>query len=303
MQIIQGRIKRPFNIIVFGVPGIGKSTFAADAPKPLFLGAEENDELTVDRGNKPESFDEFIQQLEWLFVNRRSNKTIVIDTLDSIEKLLHKKILESDPKSSGSMGKAHGGYGKAFEMAEQEMLGVKTRLARMRDELGMNIIILAHSKKVQSVDTILGFQHDTYEMTLHQRVQNVFVDWVSAVLFANYVTYFKEDNNSERMFATGQGERVLLTEKRPGHLGKNRFSMPYKIPLEFSAFYKCYLDFYDQKPVDPEQLRQSIMGACELIPHDADTVSMIIKRTGEAGDDVKQLQAILNRVFEITKGQ
>jgi hypothetical protein len=303
MQIISGRIKKPFAIVVFGIPGIGKSTFASHAPSPIFLGAEENDELDVNRLPMAKTFEEFNKQLDYvLSLPIGQYKTVVIDTIDSVEKLLHRQILNDDPKAKGAMGKAHGGYGKAYEIAETEMLSVREKLKTMRDQMGMNVILLAHSKKRQSTDTILGFQHDTYELTLHERVQNVFVDWVSAVLFANYVTYFKEDVNSEKMFASGEGERLLLTEKRPGHLGKNRYSMPYKIALEFSAFEKCYNDFFNNKPLDPNQLRESIMGACELLQNDAATYSAVINKTGEAGDDVKQLQTILNRVLEITKG-
>jgi hypothetical protein len=34
----------------------------------------------------------------------------------------------------------------------------------------------------------------------------------------------------------GDGERILLTEERPSHVAKNRWSLPYELPLQFSAF-------------------------------------------------------------------
>jgi hypothetical protein len=266
-EIIKGQVKKPFNIILFGVPGIGKSTFAKMAPKPIFVGAEENDELDVDRFPHPKSFDEFKSQLEFL-KTLTLYKTVVIDTLDSVERLLHRKILDLDPKAGGVLGKALGGYGKAFEYAESEMIHIRDLLKDLRDKCGMNVILLAHSKKVRATDTVLGLEYDTFELALHQRVQGVFVDWVSAVFFANYVAKEKEGANTDKVFAMGHGKRVVYTEKRPGHLGKNRFHLPYEMGLDFNEFHRGYEAFYS-KPVDPVAIAEEIKGLLQNVSDEA----------------------------------
>jgi hypothetical protein len=299
-MIIEGKEYKPFNVVLIGVPGIGKSTWASNAPNPLFIGADEMSELDCARLPQVKSFDEFENQLKWILKEKPKKETLVIDTIDSVEQLLHAKILSEDPKSNGAMAKAHGGFGKAYEMAQHEMIRIRDQyLKPIRDQLGWNIIILSHCKKTTASDTILGLQYDTYEMTLHQKAQNVFVDWVSCVFFANYVAHQADDANSSKVFALGHGERVLLTEKRPGHLGKNRFNLPYEIPLDFNEFHKLFKGFYEVSGPTKEALLASINGLLNNIK-DVDLKSRVLKTVADAGSNTKKIQRVLQRVQELT---
>lgn len=298
----KGKKKEPFNVILFGVPGIGKTSWAANTPSPIFVGGEETSEMDIARLTQPRTYAEFISQIDWL-VHQSKNfdyKTLVIDTLDSIETLLHQQILDTDPKGTKSMIAAHGGYGKAYEIAANEFSQLKEKLKTIRNN-GLNIVLLAHSKKAQAVDTILGMQYDTYELNLHQKAQSVFVDWVSAVLFANYIVHQQSGTNTDRIFATGEGERVLLTEKRPGHLGKNRFSLPYEMPLQFEAFFDAYNKFFDHGPTI-DMVVLSIEGLMQNIS-DNDLIGKITSQLTAARElgDMQKLFRIAERVREIVK--
>jgi hypothetical protein len=299
LEISSGKKKKPFNVVLAGTPGIGKSTWAQAAPNPIFLGAEENDELdNASRYPIPGSWDEFVSQLTHLRQNPKDYKTVVIDTADSVEKLLHKKILAMDKNGARAMMQAMGGYGKAYEFAESEMSVVRDILKALRDQCGMHVIILAHTKKVRATDTIIGMEYDTYELNLHAKVQALFMDWVSAVLFANYVAHEKDGVNTDKVFAMGVGQRVLFTEKRPGHLGKNRYRLPYEMELEFADFYAAYEAFY-AAPADPDVLRTTILGMIENV-RDAKTVDAIIKSVDDNKGNGPMLEKILARVQELT---
>jgi hypothetical protein len=308
-QIIKGRMKKPFNVVLIGVPGIGKTSWAVGyedaqgvwhdgAPNPVVIGPEENDEIQADRFPQPASFDEFNLQLLDLVRNPRGYKTVVVDTLDAVEKLLHQKILAMDSKQSGSMMAALGGYGKAYERAESEMVYTRSLLKQLRDKHGMNLILIAHTKTARAVDTVLGLEYDTFEMNLHAKVQALFVGWVSCVLFANYVAKAQEGVNSDKVFAMGHGERVLLTAKRPGHLGKNRYNLPYKLPLEFSEFMAGYEAFYAGKLPEPAQLIDAILGLLSNV-QDEDLKKKIMLNIESNKDNAKVLQAYLDRVQEL----
>jgi hypothetical protein len=308
-QIIRGRVKKPFNVVLIGVPGIGKTSWAVGyedeqgvwhegAPKPIVIGPEENDEIQADRFAQPGSFDEFNAQLTDLIANPRGYQTCVIDTLDAVEKLLHKKILGMDSKQSGSMMAALGGYGKAYERAESELMHTRSLLKQLRDKHGMNIILIAHTKKARATDTVLGLEYDTYEMNLHAKAQALFVDWVSCVLFANYVARPQEGANSDKIFAMGHGERVLLTARRPGHLGKNRYNLPYKLPLEFTDFYAGYEAFYAGKLPEPAQLIDAILGLLSNI-QDEDFKKKVMLSVEDNKDNAKFLQKCIDRLNEL----
>lgn len=299
MEIIKGKVKKPFNVILYGVPGIGKSTWAAGAPAPLFIGAEENDELDVPRLKRAETWIQFIEQISWLVDKRPEYQTLVIDTVDSVEKLLHRHILSQDQKSSGSMARAHGGYGRAFEQAESEMIKLRSQLQVLRDS-GKGIVLLAHSNKTKADDTHIGLQYDTYEMAIHRKAQAVFVDWVSCVLFANYVVHRADDDNSDKVFAIGQGERKVLTEKRPGFLAKNRYNLPFEMPLEFGAFYEAYIQFYEtDSSTTPDEIYQSCVGLLSNIT-DEELQKKIVMTMDKAleAKDLKMMSNIKRRIEE-----
>lgn len=299
-DVQSGKKKKPFNVILFGVPGIGKSTWASEAPAPVFVGGEETGELDVARFPQSKTYQEFVDQVAH-FSNSCGTlpyQTLVVDTLDSIEALLHQKILAEDPKQTGSMIAAHGGYGKAYEIAAGELVKLRVHFNAIREQ-GINLIFLAHSKKAQAVDAILGMQYDTYELSLHQKAQSVFVEWVSAVFFANYIVHAQSGTNTEKIFATGDGARVLLTEKRPGHLGKNRFSLPYEMPLEFRAFFTAFNEFFDSGP-KLGTLLDSVMAMAEMVA-DQGVKQKVFEQIAVSKTDMAKLLKIKGRLEEIIK--
>ncbi len=307
MEIIQGMREKPLNMVLIGVPGIGKTTFAAEAPDPLFVGAEENDEIEAKRLKQVTTFAEFEEQLRWVRDTKPNVKTLVIDTLDSIEMLLHNQILAGDSSAKGNINRAHGGYGAALNIAAAELMRLRDQyLKPIRDVNGLNIIMLAHAKKTTAVDTLIGLQYDTYELNLHSKAQGIFVDWVSCVLFASYINTKLEDDNSDKVFAASEGYRVLLTEKRPGHLGKNRFNLPYELPFTkedpFNPFMKLVKDFYAGKLPSPESVRQNIIGLLENIadnPKEPDFKTKVTASVEAAGDNVKRLMFIRDKLREV----
>lgn len=297
MEIIKGKRKKPFSVILHGEAGVGKTTWASNAPKPIFVGAEENDEIECDRMKIPNNWDEYLEQLSWLAGNHHNYETLVLDTIDGIEKLLHAKVLASDKKQTGSMVTAHGGFSKAYDIAMNHFIKMREMLRALRDSRQMNIIILAHSEKVKETNTVLASTFDSFEMALHKKSQAVFVDWVSCVLFATYNVQKKEDANTDKIFAAGDGERVVFAEKRPGFLAKNRYGLPLEMQMDFSEFYQGYLDFYK---VDDSrsalEIRESIFSLCgNLKP---ELVIKVQKSIDKAGDDIGELIRIENKVKE-----
>ncbi len=220
----------------------------------------------------------------------------MLDTLDSAESLVHRALLESDAKKTGSMIAAHGGYGKAYDMAASKFLELRDRMKALRDDHGMNIILIAHAKKATVTDSILGMAYDTQEMSLHAKAQAIFADWVSAVLFATYVVQPQAGTNTDKVFAMGEGQRVLLTEKRPGHIGKNRFNLPYEMPLDFSKLSAAIEKFYATGP-SASAITETITGLALNV--DEELKAKIQAQVEKAQGSLPKLQKIELRLREV----
>src|SRR5271165_6939092 len=85
-NVTKGKLKKPFTVLVYGVDGVGKTTFAAGAPNPIFIGQEHgSNNLDVSRGRAPKDFDEIVADLKELRDDQHDYKTVVLDSLDWME--------------------------------------------------------------------------------------------------------------------------------------------------------------------------------------------------------------------------
>lgn len=290
MKIISGKKKKPFAIIVAGEPGTGKSTFASHAPKPIFIPTEDTSELDIDRYPVAKTWPSFLSALD--DVKNFDYKTVVIDAIDGVETLLHKWLLENDPKRSKTAASAYGGYGNFYVEAQKHFdQDLKSRLESLRDDHGKHIIIVAHTTKKSVIDPVIGASYDSLTLNLHPKTHSVLVDWVSCVMFASKVSVMAE-TNGKGSFAVGTGERVLYTEGRPGFTSaKNRYNLPFEMPLDFHVFYKGYEDFFSGKKRQIEDILASLNLLTAQI-----TDEEMAKKVGEAilkaGGDIDKLEAI-----------
>lgn len=281
MQIISGKVKKPFNVLLYGQPGAGKSTWASKSPKPIFLASDELDELDVDRLPKINEVDELHAQLTWLKDNDHSYQTVVVDTIDAVEKIVHQNILNNEKTDkTRSMNKSCGGYGNGYNVALDMMTAVRDSLAYLRDHKKMNIITLCHSTTSVTNDPLLGDSYTEYNLAVHKNVQSLFVDWVSAVLFLAFnVTKSEKDK-----FAYGSGERYIYTQKKPGFEAKNRYHLDAVIPCPeedpFTSFWEGYQAYFQSATPPKEKIIESINALLENVKDDTareKTVAMLSK--------------------------
>lgn len=236
-KVTSGVKMHPLAIMVMGRPGIGKSTLGSNAKNPIYMGAEDTNSLDVSRFPKIIEWNQVHECVDSLINEKHEFKTLVIDTLDSIEPLLHRQICKES--SVKSLELAYGGYGKGYTRAAEMFLDFRNKLELLRAK-GMNILILAHTESKVFEDPMLGVSYRKYEMKMHKKAFPIFSEWVDAVLFADFET-FKTDNDKP----VGVGKRIMYTEARPGFEAKNRFNLPYIVDLDWGILCGHIMNFYN----------------------------------------------------------
>ncbi len=237
------RIKPP-KVALMGVGGIGKTTFAAGATKPYFLFTEEGQgKLDLPRLELREddpvirTWDEIMGAVGALYEQEHEHKTLVIDTLDGLEPLLWAKVCEDH--NASSIEDVMGGYGKGYVVAADYGRRLLQGLDALRNDRKMAIVLLAHieRKRFEPPDSPA---YDRYKLRLQNRFADLVQEWVDVLMFANWkvhvVTETDKRTKSERKRGAGSGERVMYTEERPAHWGKNRYGLPFEMPLSWAAF-------------------------------------------------------------------
>lgn len=263
-SITRGRRKNPRRIIVFGVEGIGKTTFAANAPNPILLGAEDgSDQLDVPRFPSPKSFEDTLDAVKSLTEGEHDYQSLVIDTVDWLEPLIWEHCCRRDKEESIESY----GYGKGYTTALDEWRRLLRALQGLRAEKGMEVIFLAHSW-MKTFKNPEGEDFDRYELKLNAKAGGLLKEWCDAVLFANYETYAKKDERTKRVRGVATGSRLLFTERTAAYDAKNRYGLPSSISLDYAEFSR----------------------ACDAgEPADVDAlISEIKRKAGELGGELEQ---------------
>lgn len=291
-EVIEGRIDAPMRLLVYGVEGVGKSTFAAGAPKPVFVGELGGTRrLKVARFREPRTWQNLFEAIEELTTGEHSYQTAVFDTLDWFEPMAWAYVLESARDKLGRPYKTieDVGYGKGYIAALIHWRSFLKRLDQLRDERGMHVVLLAHSW-IRTFKNPEGEDFDRYEMKLDKRASGVLREECDAVMFATHETLTYEGNGRQKGISSGA--RLLYTTRRAAWDAKNRYDLPEALPLDWSAFMSAV---EAGEPDDPDRLKQQIATLLESAPSTVNR-DAVKKVTTAAGDNAAELARILNKL-------
>lgn len=234
-QLTRASAPKAPRILIHGVAGVGKTTFAAEAKAPVFV-ATEDGLGTLGAAHFPlaRTFDDVIGSLSALYSEPHEFSTVVIDSVDWLEPLVWAKACRDN--GWGSIEDA--GYGKGYVAALGLWRQYIEGLNALRDDRGMTVVQIAHTD-IKRFDSPEHDPYDRYVIKLHSRAAALLQEHSDVVLFANYrISTVKSDVgfNKKISRAVGSGERVIHTAERPAFLAKNRYGLPDTLPLEWQAF-------------------------------------------------------------------
>lgn len=296
-EVKSGVQKEPMFALIYGVPGIGKSTLASEFPEPLFFGDQlESSKLNVARGPEPKTMDECRKYLqEILDAKVLKFKTLVLDNLGWFEPLPWAEICKKENvKSIDDIGWQNG-----YKMAVSRHQEVAELLKAIRKKQKVDVIVLGHSRVKNFADPSISSNYDKYQLSINEQAENVWVRMVEAVLFMNY-EILKADE--KKKFAQGEGIRYMYTQERPAFKAKNRYGLPFKILMPKGESYKTLMAAIENQT--PESGVDILKQIGEMIPFvkNAELIPKINAAVEKAGYDPEKLTPIKQRLLELTKG-
>jgi len=235
--IRSSRTPQPRRILLYGVQGVGKSTWATQAPAPIFLPTEEGlNNLDTQTFPLLVSWENVQEAVEALYTEDHAYRTVVIDSLDRLEQLIWGDVcVEHRLKNIEEAG-----YGKGYVYALSRWNWIFQGLDALRSQRGMAVILIAHAK-IERFEAPETSSYDRYGVRLHKTAAAVVQEWADEVLFATYEVFVKVERGGfgkEKGKAVGQGNRILRTSERPFASAKNRLGLPDEIPFQWSEFEK-----------------------------------------------------------------
>jgi hypothetical protein len=239
-----GEVKKPPRIMIYGPQKIGKSTFAALAPDPIFLPTEDGQDALRDQAGQPikvpsfplaRSYEDVVNYIGMLYGSPHDRKTLALDSVDWLEALIWRRVAEDNKVASIE----DIGYGKGYVFALGYWRQILDGLNALRDQRGMAIVLIAHAeiKRFEAPDKTASY--DRYVPKLHKAAAAVIQEAVDVIGFANWDVQIAEEKagfNHTVKRGKGSGMRLLHLEERPAFIAGSRYKLPPTIALDWNSF-------------------------------------------------------------------
>lgn len=226
---------RPIRAVVYGPSGVGKTTFAAGAPAPVFITSEEGlGAIGAQAFDPPERFTDVLEMLASLERDKHDFKTVVVDSLDWLEPLVHSQICTE--AGVGTLEDVP--YGKLYAKVPIEWRKFIVALERVQRARALNVILIAHHQ-TRTFANPEGPDFDRVCLKLLEtktvKTSELLTEWADVVGYAAQETMTRTDDNGKSKAAT-TGGRVLHVAPSPARVAKSRYAIGEKLPLAWSAF-------------------------------------------------------------------
>ena len=232
---------RPPRIVLYGTSGIGKTTFGAAAPSPIFIPTEDGaaavsvPTFPLIRAWKNAEGTALTDAFNFLAGGDHNFETVVLDSADWTENILKEQVARDYGLEAFDTNAKQLAYGRGGRALEEYWRRICDSFTYLRDARNMGAIIIAHSQ-VKRFDDPTTDAYDRYILDLSKDSAAVLTEWADIVLFANTQTAVIEEKvgiNGTKKRGVGPAERFMFTQETPAFKAKCRWPVPAKLPLSY----------------------------------------------------------------------
>lgn len=246
--VTQGVSTSGLRIVVAAQEKMGKTTICAGAPDVLLVPLEVGFAgVSVAKTQMIQTFAHLQAFMGEVFAAVQAGafpyKTIAFDSATALERMLHEYIIAKDAavvasggKKTVSMEAAHGGYGKAYDLANREFSTVLSWFDILAVQYGINILMTCHVFSSKVIDPTAG-EFDSWDLLLHSPKNSktygkreILTQWADIVAFMYEPLFVSESGRVSKGVSQNKG-RVLGCARTPSYTAGNRFGITQEINL------------------------------------------------------------------------
>lgn len=296
-KVTTGKQAAPLRELVYGIEGVGKTSFGAGAPKPVFLGEDGTKQLDVARFPVVRSWEDVTQAIDELRREKHDYETLVVDTLDFLEPVLWKHVAECGGQAS--IEDVGGGFGKGYTKALESWNRFALSLEELQLARNMHVILLAHAQTKKHKDPIEP-EYDRFALRINEKAAALFRGWANSVLFAAYrTTVSKAGRGKVGLVRAATFERILFTQRIPAADAKNRYDLKPEMEFSFRAFWQAVHRPDGERAADKREEAQRLL---ELVRSETSRAKAQ-KALEAAGDNLETLRSVISKLIATLEAQ
>ena len=208
--------------IVYGPPGVGKTTFGAGTHKPIIIDCENGAaHMNCDRTPYLADWDAILPWLQALAYDEHTYETVVVDSIDWLLRRLEERVagVNGDPRNMDkTMNRSHGGYGNGKQVLRNYVYQYLLPTLDAIVNRGISVILLAHASR-RSITNIDGIVMEKSAPEIHPELMNTMVEW------SDFVGAARMDGDSRELVLNETGQL----------LAKNRYGITGILPLDWNC--------------------------------------------------------------------
>lgn len=242
-QVTSGVMQSGVRVVIAGSEKMGKTTFACSAPRPLLVPLEIGyGAMPVHKAPFIDSYENIMLLLNEMQLAANSGnfpfRTIIFDSATALERLIHDKVLRTDPayqsKNSKAltMESALGGYGKAYTYANELFWKFTQYCDLFAQHCGINVVLTCHVFPSTIKDPTVG-EFTSWDLQLHSPKnektygkRELITQWADIVGFLHEPLYLVAGGEKQMSRAISQNKgRILGLERTPSYVAGNRYGI------------------------------------------------------------------------------
>lgn len=236
--------------VIAGVEGVGKTTLGASAPRALLVPLEQGfGNVSINKTPMLESYGHTIMLLDEITASAQAGtfpfKSLVFDSATALERQIHERVLMTDPtwakgnRKALTMESALGGYGKAYQYANELFHGFLQRCDLLASNGGINIVLTCHVFAAKLIDPTAG-EYDSWDLLLHSPKnqksygkREMLTQWADVIGFLHEPLYITKgsDKSGFNMGVSANKGRILAVNRTPSYVAKNRYGVNGEIQI------------------------------------------------------------------------
>lgn len=244
--------RMPPRMYLYAREKFGKSSFAANFPRPIFFMTKGETGLLelIDSGrvgptphfpydpDRPPTFETLMQAVGELNSNSHEYQTLVVDTANGAESLCVDLVRARDFDNSQ---KKFGSYGKGWDACRPLWADFLAACDSLRTNRNMGIVFLAHTKRKKFNDPT-GEDFDKYMPECSEKLWDLTHKWADIICFGLFESSKYETEDGRTKAVNRPQRRLLCFDQSPLWDAGNRYGLTGSIDVGGGAA-KAYVDY------------------------------------------------------------